>query len=646
MRKLTLLILCLLSFPAPAQKSAARPESRNPQAPPSAAQPVVRYHYGDDPDGKLGWADPNFDDSSWPLAYDGQFPSPPFYSDGMVWMRTRIPVSINDHEPLAIASLSPARGPAVQEVFVNGVGVGEDGSFLPTLAPRIHPRTLVYALPAALAQPGVSAVVALRGWSPLWSRNPRYRNKVTFAIEGARMLEVAAQADWATALLALIPELLPYLLLFLLGFVVLWLSSRSRSRELLLNALWLIFIPQSFTVLALLINGFLPTSPAWLVVLIVAIGAPSFFVGVELVWTTLELRDRLFRALSHFSWIASILGFEAANLLHQASPLAKVALFCQDGGIVLLNVIGMGASLWAFFVLRRNRALAAAFALVPLANFLAFAGPSTAIRLGSISIDWVSIGFLSLGLIITSKLVGQAVKEWRKSGDLRVELNAAREVQQSLVPVVVPSVDGYEIEAAYLPASEVGGDFYQVLEQREGSALILVGDVSGKGLKAAMNGVLVIGAARTLASEQLHPGMLLNRLNCEMTGSLGGGFITCLCVHITRDGSVVIANAGHPTPYLNGIEVETQPALPLGIVPGEDYPELKLHLKPGDRLTFLSDGVIEAQRASGEIFGFERTCAISGQSARSICEAAQAFGQKDDITVLSLSLAPAGVFHP
>ena len=65
----------------------------------------------------------------------------------------------------------------------------------------------------------------------------------------------------------------------------------------------------------------------------------------------------------------------------------------------------------------------------------------------------------------------------------------------------IPAIAGYEFGVAYLPAAEVGGDFYQVLSQRNGSALILVGDVSGKGLKAAMNGVLAIGAARTLAAE-------------------------------------------------------------------------------------------------------------------------------------------------
>jgi len=192
-----------------------------------------------------------------------------------------------------------------------------------------------------------------------------------------------------------------------------------------------------------------------------------------------------------------------------------------------------------------------------------------------------------------------------------------------------------------VPAAEVGGDFYQVLEQRDGSALILVGDVSGKGLKAAMNGVLAIGAARALASEQLSPGMLLTRLNAELVGSQDGGFITCLCARIEADGSVVIANAGHLAPYRDGSEVEVDWGLPLGIATGFVYAETMVKLAAGENLLLLSDGVVEARKATGELFGFERTRAISTEPAEKIAQAAQAFGQEDDITVLSLTFAGA-----
>src|SRR6202023_3454723 len=107
-----------------------------------------------------------------------------------------------------------------------------------------------------------------------------------------------------------------------------------------------------------------------------------------------------------------------------------------------------------------------------------------------------------------------------------------------------------------LPAQEVGGDFYQVLAQPDGYALIVVGDVSGKGLKAAMTGALAIGALRTLADENLSPGTLLSRLNTQMLATQESGFITCLCLRISSEGAVTMANAGHLSPYRHGEEIE------------------------------------------------------------------------------------------
>ena len=96
-------------------------------------------------------------------------------------------------------------------------------------------------------------------------------------------------------------------------------------------------------------------------------------------------------------------------------------------------------------------------------------------------------------------------------------------------------------------------------------------------------------------------------------------------------------NAGHLTPYKKGVEIKVESGMPLGVALDSGYPETRLQLEPGDSLTFLSDGVVEAQTASGEMFGFDRTREISGQSARAIAERARSFGQADDITVLTVS---------
>lgn len=98
-----------------------------------------------------------------------------------------------------------------------------------------------------------------------------------------------------------------------------------------------------------------------------------------------------------------------------------------------------------------------------------------------------------------------------------------------------------------------------------------------------------------------------------------------------------LANAGHLNPYRKGKEIELEAWLPIGIAPGIPYIETQLHLEPGDMLTFLSDGVVEARSPSGELFGFERTQEISNRPASVIAETAQQYGQNDDITVLSLT---------
>jgi serine phosphatase RsbU (regulator of sigma subunit) len=160
-----------------------------------------------------------------------------------------------------------------------------------------------------------------------------------------------------------------------------------------------------------------------------------------------------------------------------------------------------------------------------------------------------------------------------------------------------------------------------------------------------MTGALVLGGLRSLTQEIQSPAQILTRLNDQLAAAPDGGFVTCLCARIDTDGRLTLANAGHLAPYRNGQEVPVESSLPLGIAPDVVYAESTIQLAPSDQLTFLSDGVVEAQSPTGELFGFDRTSAISMQSAGQIAAAAQAFGQEDDITVLTLTFAPAEALH-
>jgi serine phosphatase RsbU (regulator of sigma subunit) len=250
--------------------------------------------------------------------------------------------------------------------------------------------------------------------------------------------------------------------------------------------------------------------------------------------------------------------------------------------------------------------------------------------------NWLSVA--AIGMVLVLRFVRSAEHEQRLSS----EMETARRVQAQLVPAELPGTEHFRFEAVYRSASEVGGDLYQVYPRADGSAMVLVGDVSGKGLKAAMLGTLVVGAAGAFAQDEPTPAEMLSRLNRRLCGWSDGGFVTCLCCLIAPDGRLTLSNAGHLAPYSNGQEVVCSSALPLGLVAGAEYAETELQLGESDTLTFLSDGVVEARNAQGELFGFDRAQAISSEPAQKIAAQAVAFGQEDDISVLKLTLARVG----
>jgi len=222
---------------------------------------------------------------------------------------------------------------------------------------------------------------------------------------------------------------------------------------------------------------------------------------------------------------------------------------------------------------------------------------------------------------------------------LELEVRNARVVQQVLIPEEIPEVSGFAIQAVYRPFGEVGGDFFQILPVADGGGLVVIGDVSGKGMPAAMMVSLLVGTVRTLAHYTQSPGEILAAMNERMIGRSNGGFTTCLVLRTSSDGSLVAANAGHIAPYLAGRELELESGLPLGLAPGVAYTEACFELGLGAQLTLVTDGVVEARAKSGELLGFERTAGLSVGTAETIAEAAQAFGQDDDITVLTLTFA-------
>jgi serine phosphatase RsbU (regulator of sigma subunit) len=264
---------------------------------------------------------------------------------------------------------------------------------------------------------------------------------------------------------------------------------------------------------------------------------------------------------------------------------------------------------------------------------------------GGVSVRPQEILSTLLLLAIAYAVYRYSVEQREEQLALLQEYKSAQELQRVLIPETLPSLRGYAVTSAYQPAQEVGGDFFQLVAQGNGSALLVLGDVSGKGLKAAMTVSLIVGTIRTLVETSSDPAEILAGLNRRLMGRVQTGFATCLALRLDPDGHCSIANAGHLPPFLNSEELSVAGSLPLGLDPLTRYEQAAFRLAIGDRLTLYTDGLLEARNALGELYGFDRLRDLmqSKPDATQAMQAAIAFGQDDDITVLTLMRLADGV---
>ena len=618
--------VCLAAMWCPAQQG-------QPSAPGE-----IRYHVGDDPDGKLGWANPNFDDNAWPIAKDGQWPTPLFYSDGFVWVRFHTPVRADASGPLAVRSsrdvnLAGLPYSLADEVYVDGLLAGRQGSLPPHVEPDIRHRDAVFGLPATVATPGKTAVVALRVWCPPHLRRPDFPGAIQISIDETRNLLLARRAGHATELYANGLNLALNIGIALLGIGMLVAWRWTGERDLLVFA-W-VMIPQAIVLLAW--SSSLPGMDR----LPVQVGPLVFFVPltlfmvalVELNWTVHRLHAPLLKRLAQAAAVVFNLALLIPILSTTPTALAHWATLAVLPADLIYEPLLIAVNIWAMVTKRTNPLLALALLANPVMSLLNNTDIlQFTVRLGPFNEHPIALADFVCDVAIFALLSHNSWKAWRARDELRVEFEAARDVQERLV---APAVDlpGFKIQSVYLPSRQVGGDFFRVVPEPDGSVLVVMGDVSGKGLRAAMTVSAIIGALRTMPV--LPPARILAALNRGLVGQSQSGFVTCCVARIGQDGAVTIANAGHLAPYLNGAELEVPSGLPLGIEPFE-YEERQVQISAGQTLTFVPDGVVEARNVAGELFGFERTRAISNHTAEEIARRAQHFGQDDDITVLTL----------
>lgn len=387
----------------------------------------------------------------------------------------------------------------------------------------------------------------------------------------------------------------------------------------------------------------------WYAALVIELFFVSAYLFFEFLVVFLALRRRWY--IRWFRYTAPGLAAVGPTLLFVGHSTAVAILFACVFAASLVWMLGWSIFVFATLIaaaVRRN--FEAGLLLFPLLFTIlgsveliatpavsddktgaAYHSPLT-IAAGPIPIHMYSVGDFAGILVIVLIVYFRFMRIHREQERASSELDAARSVQELLIPQEKIAAPGFEVESVYSPANEVGGDFFHVYAAGHEGLLVVIGDVAGKGLKAAMNVSLLIGALRR--THERSPAKILESLNSVLSGT--ESFTTCQAVWFGANGELVIANAGHLPPYLNSQEIVLPGQLPLGVLPHANYEEARFYLHPGDRILLLSDGVVEARQPSGELFGFDRVRHICNQSAFYLADAAKSFGQQDDITVLTI----------
>jgi hypothetical protein len=612
-----------------------------------------RFQVGDDP----RWAEPDFDDSAWPtISLDQTLTEQGLDSySGYAWYRLRLqPQQLSQiskppgNQPSGLLLTSDSIGQLA--AYINGVESGHTRGMTDRPAMYQSPPFIVRLTPA-LANGTI--LLAVRTWAGPETTIKRslLANVELGALDDINdRLNLAIERHWDQHVVAIVIVSFLFFCVAALG-ATLYLAQRHHSEYLWL-ALLCLSVAVTGTVEIAYGQALIPLS----IFSVLNLWTGRIFMAVTLEFVlrfTASQHRKLVRGVQIAVLVLPLLALLKLEAIYQFFSISAEVVFCVLISVLLFRAWRRGRReagimLLPFFLASTADSVDSILDFAGSKHWIAEGLASTHSHLGPIEFSASAVNYTvflaSLISVILYRFVHVSQEEQRSTA----EIEAARSVQAMLIPTQLPSNRNFMLESAYLPVNGVGGDFFQVLPLKDESLLIVVGDVSGKGLQAAMNASTLVGALRNEISHD--PATILNHLNLVMVGedlrpSAGRNskavlsFATCLCARIYPDGAMTIANAGHLSPYRDGREMELASGLPLGITSSIRYEQADFRLQLGDRLIFLSDGVVEATNPRGELFGFERTQQVSNESARYIANAAQRFGQNDDITVVSLYFA-------
>ncbi|WP_419805742.1 SpoIIE family protein phosphatase [Terriglobus sp.] len=619
-----------------------------------------KFHVGDDP----AWAGAGFDDTHWEsvdfhVAGDPSDPDPgtsslapgwtsqghPGYY-GYAWYRLRLNVQ-GTGEQLAIKM--PDAFDDAYQVFVNGQQVGQFGHFGTRREWAYPSQPRGFPLPAHVRNGPVT--IAIRMWMGSASR---FSGPDAGGLHGPPMLGSAAtignqvELDWDSINRELGSGFLETLVLLLALCVAAAHYSLDRSDP---AYLWLSLVSLVTLLgnLILQVGNYTMILSSTVVLLSRDVLLTPLRIGIWILffasWFGLRLSRRLL-------WPTGVLvGLLAIGTLMLRPPLHGLIVPLSFAAVLTPALLWIklalaGLLFWVSYKgIREERA--EGWLALPAILLAVAANYQHELRLAHVRVQYAVLGYnVSLGqlstmlslLLVTLLGSRRFLMSQRQKLQYRLEVEQASELQRVIIPSEMPQVPGLRIDSEYRPSRDVGGDFFQIIpDSSDGSVLIVVGDVTGKGLRAGMLVALIVGIVDTAVKEEPTPDRVISAINESLCGR-GYATATCIAVKIRSDGLLVATNAGHLPPYINGRTLEMEGALPLGTLSGLSYETVEYRLQKGDVITLITDGVIEAQDEHGELFGFDRVCDMvsAHATANAIASAAQSFGQEDDILVLRI----------
>lgn len=382
----------------------------------------------------------------------------------------------------------------------------------------------------------------------------------------------------------------------------------------------------------------------------IALGAPSLRAPIDAITYLIPIPYVLFfRELLGRGWKSSIqiwlwvqLAFAPVALLaglvagySGATRIANNFLIVGGSALVLVPLL-LGASAVVSAALRYS---IAAFLVVALANNLGF-------RIAGQNVE--PLGFLVLIAGLAYSAAQRAISWDQKLAAIQSELAIARRIQTSILPRSLPAIPGLRLAASYRPMTAVAGDFYDFLPIDQHRITILVADVSGHGVPAALIASMLKVAFALEVGNATDPAAVLRSLNIILNSVLDSQFVTAACAHIDLDAhAIVYAGAGHPPALLmrhaTGELVElAENGLILGPFRNASYQNIRAPFGLGDRLLVYTDGIIEATFSDGEPFGAARLREFASAQASlepaafadALLDAVSIGAQEDDLTVV------------